>query len=238
MEECTGQIAILIDPEKVVFDDAFHHFIRTIENSGVSYLFVGGSTVTAEQQHACIQAIRALTTLPVIIFPGSHEQINKHADAILFLNLISGRNPEFLIGHHVAAVPRLLDSDLEIIPTAYLLIDGGHETTVQRISQTQAIELNHFEVALHTALAGVMMGNDVVYLDAGSGAKNAIPTTWIRELKQHIAQPIIVGGGIRSVAQIQDFFDAGANIVVIGNHVESNPEFLGELSALLTKSRV
>jgi len=237
MAQQSGQIAILIDPEKVVLDENFPHLIRRIEQSGVSFIFVGGSTVTAQQQQTCIAAIRSITSLPVIIFPGSHEQIDNQADAILFLNLISGRNPEFLIGHQVAAVPLLLNSQLEIIPTAYMLVDGGTETTVQRISQTKAIGLNHFELALHTALAGVMMGNEAVYLDAGSGAKNAIPSAWIKALKEHIEQPIIVGGGIRSVAQIQDFFEAGANIVVVGNHVESNPEFLEELKLLLTNDR-
>lgn len=238
MARSTGQIAILIDPEKVVLDQNFNRLLCSIEDSGVSYIFVGGSTVSAQQQQACIQTVRSISSLPVVIFPGSHEQIDNKADAILFLNLISGRNPDFLIGHQIAAVPQLLNSRLEIIPTAYMLIDGGTETTVQRISQTKAIGLNNFELALHTALAGVMMGNDAVYLDAGSGAKSAIPSTWIRGLKEHIEQPIIVGGGIRSVTQIQSFFEAGANIVVIGNHVESNPEFLDELTALLVKQKV
>ncbi len=238
MTQQYGQIAILIDPEKVKLNENFNLLIQKINHCCVSFIFVGGSTVSAQQQKECIYAIRQFTAIPIVIFPGSHEQIDEQADAILFLNLISGRNPDFLIGHQVAAVPRLRQSNLEIIPTAYMLIDGGTETSVQRISKTEAISQDAFELALDTALAGVMMGNEILYLDAGSGAKNAVPTDWIERIRGEVEHPIIVGGGIRSVHQIESFFQAGANIVVIGNHIETNPEFLDELSAMLAKAKI
>lgn len=222
----SGQIAILIDPEKVILNEDFTKLIAEIENAQISFILVGGSTVTADQQHSCIARIKELTEIPVVIFPGSPEQIDDHANAIFFLNLISGRNPDYLIGHQVASVPKLLQCSLEIIPTAYILVDGGKETTVQRISKTQALTEDQIELALHTAIAGVLMGNQVVYLDAGSGAQKSINPSWIKNIREHIDNPIIVGGGVRTVEQVAQYFNAGANLVVIGNHVETNPEFL------------
>lgn len=227
-----GQIAILIDPEKVSINEKFNALIDKIEGAGIDFIFVGGSTVTALQQSSCIAAIKSRTKIPVVIFPGCPDQIDENADSILFLNLISGRNPEYLIANQIKAVPKLMHSKLEIIPTAYLLVDGGKETMVQKISQTKSLSNDNLELALHTALAGIMMGNTVVYLDAGSGAKNTVPENWIAEMRHHFEQPIIVGGGIRSTTQVNGFFDAGANIVVIGNHIESNPEFLDELARM------
>jgi phosphoglycerol geranylgeranyltransferase len=227
------QIAVLLDPEKITLNDTFLVHLRNIEAAGVSLLFVGGSTVTTEQQQQCISYLKANSSLPLVIFPGSPDQIVDGADAILLLNLISGRNPDFLIGHHVAAAQKLHQMDLEIIPTAYVLVDGGRETAVQRVSQTSPIPQNDFDLLLSTALAGVMIGNQLVYLDAGSGAEQSVPKDWIAKLSQEIHVPIIVGGGIRDVSRIEQFFAAGADVVVIGNHVESNPEFLGEINRYL-----
>ena len=227
------QIAVLLDPEKITLNDTFLLHLRNIEAAGVSLLFVGGSTVTSEQQQQCISYLKANSSLPFVIFPGSPDQIVDGANAILLLNLISGRNPDFLIGHHVAAAQRLYESDLEIIPTAYVLIDGGTQTAVQRISATEAISHADFPLFRSTVLAGAMMGNQVVYLDAGSGAEQSVPQDWIAKMKQEIEIPIIVGGGIRDVSRIEQFFAAGADVVVIGNHVESNPEFLGEINRYL-----
>lgn len=237
MRERKGQIAVLIDPEKVVLNASFDALIQKVENAGVSFIFVGGSTVTHEQQHHCLVRLREITSLPLVIFPGCPEQIDEQADALLFLNLISGRNPDYLIENQVLAVPRLMHSSLEIIPTAYILADGGKETMVQKISKTQAIAQDREELAIHTALAGVLMGNQVVYIDAGSGAVHAVPESWISTLNDLTDRPIIVGGGIRTTAQIRRFIDAGANLVVIGNHVESNPEFLQEIEYMLQLAR-
>jgi len=227
------QIAVLLDPEKITLNDAFAQHLKAIESAGVSFLFVGGSTVSYDEQKACVAFLKANSNLPLVIFPGSPDQIVDGADAILLLNLISGRNPDFLIGHHVAAVQRLHQMDLEIIPTAYVLVDGGIETAVQRVSKTQPIPHNNFELLQNTVLAGAMMGNHLVYLDAGSGAVQSVPKEWILQLSQEIELPIIVGGGIRDVASIEAYFSAGANIVVIGNHVESNPQFLEEINQYL-----
>ena len=227
------QVAILIDPEKVKLDESLEILLRNIESAGVNYIFVGGSTVSAQQQASCLEKVRSHSKLPIVIFPGSPEQINEDADALLFLNLISGRNPDYLIGHHVNAAPKLKDSSLEIIPTAYILVDGGKETTVQKISRTQGLNLSDTEQAINTVLAGVMMGNLLVYLDAGSGAISTVPVSWIYSLSNLIEVPIVVGGGIRSIEQIDAYFNAGAHLVVIGNHVESNPDFLLELASFL-----
>lgn len=227
------QVAILLDPEKVKLDESLEILLRNIETAGVNYIFVGGSTVSAQQQAACLEKVRSHSKLPIVIFPGSPEQINEDADALLFLNLISGRNPDYLIGHHVNAAPKLKDSSLEIIPTAYILVDGGKETTVQKISRTQGLNLSDTEQAINTVLAGVMMGNLLVYLDAGSGAISTVPVSWIYSLSNLVEVPIVVGGGIRSIEQIEAYFNAGAHLVVIGNHVESNPEFLLELATFL-----
>ncbi len=230
IRQSPGQIAILIDPEKVVLDSSFDELLKSIEQAAISFIFVGGSTVTAAQQTACIARIKSKTQVPVVIFPGSAEQIDAQADALLFLNLISGRNPEYLIGQQVAAVPKILQTQLEVIPTAYLLVDGGVETMVQKVSKTKALQTEDFDLMLHTSIAGVLMGHELVYLDAGSGAMNPVSTDWIKALRAEIRNPIIVGGGIRTVEQISRFFDSGANLVVVGNHVESNPEFIRELA--------
>jgi putative glycerol-1-phosphate prenyltransferase len=237
MRERKGQIAVLIDPEKVELGAAFDALIQQVENAGVSFIFVGGSTVTHEQQQICLARLRQITRLPLVIFPGCPEQIDQQADALLFLNLISGRNPDYLIENQILAVPRLMKSSLEIIPTAYILIDGGKETMVQKISKTQAISQDNEQLAIHTALAGVLMGNQVIYLDAGSGALKSVPESWISKINEVTDRPIIVGGGVRSTTQIKRFFDAGANLVVIGNHVESNPEFLMEIESVLQLAR-
>lgn len=231
-------IAILLDPEKIVLDAVFLTHLKAIEAAGISFLFVGGSTVSRAEQELCVSFLKANTSLPIVIFPGSPEQITNDADALLMLSLISGRNPDFLIGHHVSAARKLHNSELEIIPTAYVLVDGGRETAVQRVSQTSPIPRNDFDLLLSTVLAGVMMGNQLVYLDAGSGAEQSVSNDWIAQLSQEIHVPIIVGGGIRDVARIEQFFSAGANIVVIGNHVESNPEFLKEINQYLMSKEV
>jgi phosphoglycerol geranylgeranyltransferase len=228
-------IAILLDPEKIVLDAVFLAHLKAIEAAGISFLFVGGSTVSRAEQESCVSFLKANTSLPIVIFPGSPEQITNDADALLLLSLISGRNPDFLIGHHVSAARQLHNSYLEIIPTAYVLVDGGRETAVQRVSQTSPISRNDFDLLWSTALAGVMMGNQLVYLDAGSGAEQSVPTEWIAQLSQEIDVPIIVGGGIRNVTSIEHFFSAGANLVVIGNHVECKPAFLDDIKSITSK---
>jgi putative glycerol-1-phosphate prenyltransferase len=235
MNSGAQHISVLLDPEKIVLDADFLSHLKAIENAGISFLFVGGSTVTHTQQKSCISFLKANTSIPLVIFPGSPEQIVDDADALLLLNLISGRNPDFLIGHHVSAAPRLQHADLEIIPTAYVLVDGGRETAVQRVSQTSPIPRNDYDLLLNTSLAGAMMGNQLIYLDAGSGAEESVPVDWITKLRSEIDIPMIVGGGIRDSESIAQYFAAGANLIVVGNHVESNPEFLEEIQRFSIK---
>lgn len=230
-------IAVLIDPEKVVLNKSFDDLLQKIEDAGVSFIFIGGSTVTADCQKHCARYIKANSALPLIIFPGSPEQITQAADAILLLNLISGRNPDYLIGHHVDAASRLYESNLEILPTGYILVNGDKETSVQRVSKTLPIPQDDFELLKKTALAGVMMGNQLLYFDAGSGAEKSIHPNLIHEIRSCMDLPIIVGGGIRKIDKIEALFEAGANIVVIGNHIEQNPEFLEEIKHRTIKQK-
>jgi putative glycerol-1-phosphate prenyltransferase len=232
MRAGAGQIAVLLDPDKIVLDEGFANLLIKIEQAQVSFLFVGGSTVTQEQQKACVQFIKKHTSLPLVIFPGSPAQICNEADALLFLNLISGRNPKFLIEHQVSAAPKLLETTLEVIPTAYVLIDGGNETAVQRVSKTKAISHEDFTQVLHTCAAGSFMGNQIVYLDSGSGAGRPLPAIWISEILKNLNTCLIVGGGIRTIEGVKAYRNAGANVIVIGNHIEQNPQFLEEIREL------
>jgi putative glycerol-1-phosphate prenyltransferase len=213
-------LCILIDPEKFENDKAEAFLKRMPKN--VNYLLVGGSTATAQQTGETVKALKRHSDLPVILFPGSHEQITEEADGILFLSLLSGRNPEYLIGQQIKSVPRLRFSNLEVLPTAYILVDGGKESAVQRVSETIPIAQCELKLISETALAGEFSGKKLVYLEAGSGAKKAVDSSIISEVKSAVSIPVMVGGGIRSAKQLQQAYDAGADIVVIGNAFEDN----------------
>jgi phosphoglycerol geranylgeranyltransferase len=210
--------ALLIDPDK--FSD--ESIIELANEHNVDFLFVGGSLITQGSLEDTIQLIKSKTSIPVIIFPGSSNHISNAADAILLLSLISGRNPDYLIGQHVQAAPMLKKSGIEILSTGYLLIDGGNVTTVAYISNTLPIPANKPDVASATAMAGEMIGNKLIYLDAGSGAKNHIPANVITAVKNSIDIPLIVGGGIRNAETAELVWKAGADIIVMGNAVEEN----------------
>lgn len=229
----TGQIAVLIDPEKSSDLTYLKQLVEKASFAGVAYFFVGGSTVSHTEFESCIFHLKQLTTLPIVIFPGASHQVSKDADAILFLNLISGRNPDFLIGHQVQAAPDIHKMNLEIIPTAYMLIDGGKKTSVQYVSQTSPIPREQYQIALNTALAGKMMGNAVLYFDAGSGALETVDEEMIALVKKETQSPIIVGGGVKSVEKIKLLTKAGTNIIVIGNHIEENLDFLLDIRSYL-----
>ncbi len=218
-------IAVLIDPEKCNDQDRLKELLEKTKFAAVDFIFVGGSTVTKQEFEQAIQFIRSHTDLPVIIFPGSSLQISSHADGILYLSLLSGRNPDYLIGHHVQSAIELSNLHLEIIPTAYLLIDGGIQSSVAYVSQTTPIPRDKSIIAMQTALAGKFQGKQVIYMDAGSGAKHAVPHQVIQDVKK-VGLPIIVGGGIKSYEQIKEAHNAGANLVVIGNKLEEELEFL------------
>lgn len=221
-------LAILLDPDKLPIKNIAEK-IKKINNHHVDFILVGGSLLFTNILDAVVLEIKKYTSIPVILFPGNAMQISPNADGILFLSLLSGRNPEFLIGSQVIAAPLLKQTDLEIIPTSYLLIESGRETTVSYISNTKPIPRHKPEIAMATALAGEMMGHQLIYLDGGSGAQKTVPTTIIEKVASSCSLPIIIGGGIKNTEQIQNAYKAGATLVVIGNAFENNPELLTNL---------
>ena len=233
----TGQIAVLIDPEKTNSEIALLPLIEKAKFAQIDYFFVGGSTVLRKDLEKTVQIIKSTSSIPVVIFPGSSTQLSNQADALLFLSLVSGRNPDYLITHHVNCIEEVIHMDVEIIPTAYLLIDGGTKSSVAYVSQTTPIPRKQTNIAVNTALAAVLQGKKLVYFDAGSGAKETVPLEFIRKLKNTIDTPIIVGGGIRTAKELIDFKKAGANVLVIGNHLEENMDFLLDIHAFKTAEK-
>jgi len=228
-QEGKKRFAVLIDPDKYTLEQ-LKKLIKISILSGVDFFFFGGSLLTRDQQDLFIKQIKDSCEIPVVLFPGNHFQINTKADGILFLSLISGRNPELLIGKHVIAAPYLKASKLEVIPTGYLLIDGGNRTTVAYMSNTAPIPAEKSEIAVCTALAGELLGLKLIYLDAGSGAKQPVPGTMIKQVKKFISVPLIVGGGIRTPEQASEACRSGADIVVVGNAIEKNINLVTKLS--------
>ena len=231
------QLAILIDPEKSHTEAVLLPLLEKINVLMPHFIFVGGSTVNESELGDCIHIIKANTTIPVIIFPGSHMQIHNEADGILFLSLISGRNPDYLIGHQIEAAHILKNMPIEVIPTGYILIDGEKNSSVAYVSQTTPIPNDQISIAVHTAIAGEMLGLRAIFMDAGSGAKKAITAEMIKEVCHNINIPLIIGGGLRSITDIQNAFDAGANIVVIGNKIEEDIDFLLDIKSLIQNDR-
>ena len=218
------KIAVLIDPDKCS-TDSIYRTVEISEKCGIEFLMVGGSLVSDTIDN-CIEEIKKKSKLPVVLFPGSLLQISNKADAILLLSLISGRNPEYLIGNHVIASPILKKSKLEIIPTGYILVESGKVTSVQYISNTSPIPSDKNDIAVATAVAGEMLGFKLIYLEAGSGAVQHVPVEMISSVKKNISIPLIVGGGIKNRLQLDTIFNAGADIVVIGNSLENRPDEL------------
>ena len=213
-------LAILLDPEKTG-PDSIPEMTVTLSKSA-DYIFVGGSMVANGKTEALVSVLKKYSTLPIVLFPGDYTQITDKANAILFLSLLSGDNPEYLIRQQLKSIPQLKNSGLEIIPTGYILIDGATETSVQRISNTKPILSDDTELAVNTAVAGMYMGKELIYLEAGSGAKNPVPETTITAVSKSIDIPLIVGGGIRSRHQLESVYKAGADLVVIGTAFEEN----------------
>lgn len=220
--------AVLIDPEKTS-GEALLAVVRTIAEAHPQLILVGGSgyqqslddTVTLIQQH---------TDIPVVLFPGNASQFSPHANAMLFLSLISGRNPEFLIGQQVKAAPLIRAAQLETIPTGYILIDGGIRTAVERVSATTP--LSDSDTIVATAQAGEMMGQQLIYLEAGSGALRPVAPDVIRAVRNNTSIPLIVGGGLTSIPMVQTALNAGADLIVVGNHFEKHPEDIVSFAAL------
>lgn len=221
-------LAILIDPDKQSDDDSLVFLISQINALQPDFIFIGGSVVALEAFKHCVSLVKRNSRIPLVIFPGSSVQVDQKADALLFLSLLSGRNPDFLIGHQVAAAGPVRDAGIEVISTAYLLLDGGTTSAVAKASQTEPMSQEGGSDIFHTALAAKLMGMQCVYLDAGSGAKIPVKPEHIQAVKT-LQLPLIVGGGIRTTAQVSQAHQAGANLVVVGNRIEEDIRFLQDL---------
>jgi phosphoglycerol geranylgeranyltransferase len=221
--------AVLIDPDKVSVS-SLNELIALSVDVKVDYFFVGGSLVVTDHLDECIRQIKSSCTIPILLFPGSPSQISKHADALLYLSLISGRNADMLIGQHVISAPFVKKSGLEIISTGYMVIDGGASTTVSYISNATPIPSDKPDIALCTALAGEMLGMKIIYMDSGSGAKKAISEEMISTVAKTIEVPIIVGGGIRDAEKAYLNCKAGADVIVVGNAIEKDPSLIKEMA--------
>ncbi|MGX7667259.1 geranylgeranylglyceryl/heptaprenylglyceryl phosphate synthase [Flavobacterium pedocola] len=217
-------LAVLLDPDKIVLE-AVASLAEKINQSPATHVFVGGSIVEANIIDELILQLKKKLTLPILLFPGNPSQISKEADGILFLTLLSGRNPDYLIEHQVNAVPILKKTTLEVISTGYILIESGIQTAVERVSKTEPLARNNSQYVLQTAQAGEFIGNKLTYLEAGSGAKLAVPLEMIQKVSQNTNIPLIVGGGIRSKTAIEEAYAAGADLVVIGTAFEIDSNF-------------
>jgi phosphoglycerol geranylgeranyltransferase len=229
-------LAILIDPDKVVWAD-LEYIINKINESPATHIFIGGSLVETSRIDELIIRLKKKVNLPMVLFPGNPSQISKEAHAILFLSLISGRNSDYLIGHQVKAAPILKRTQLEVIPTGYILIGSGNETAVQRVSKTEPLDRANLELVLATAQAGEMLGNKLIYLEAGSGAKQAVPLKMIDLISKNIEIPLIVGGGIVDLLGIKKAHDSGADLVVIGTAFERDFDFFERTKQQLIENK-
>jgi phosphoglycerol geranylgeranyltransferase len=226
-------IALLLDPDKAK-GDSLLNILKIAERSNTDYILAGGS-LTFNNIDYLINAIRELCTIPVILFPGNLLQLTHNADIILLLSLISGRNPELLIGNHVIAAPHLKDVREKLVSVGYMLISCGNKTSVEYISQTEAIPSDKPDIAVATAMAGEMLGLRMIYLEAGSGANNPVPVKIIKAVRDNITIPLAVGGGIKNRNEIEEIFNAGADLIILGNGCENNPGLLIEACKIRDK---
>lgn len=223
-------IAVLVDPDKAEDPSRLLYLINLASENCVDYFFVGGSLVTSANLSDVVKKIKDNVTIPVVLFPGNAIQVDASADALLFLSLISGRNPELLIGQHVVAAPIIKNTRLEVIPTGYMLINSGKITSVAYISNTTPIPDDKYSLAASTALAGQMLGLQTIYIDAGSGAGKEISPRMIAAVRKSVAIPLIVGGGINTARKAITALEAGADMIVVGNALEKDPDLLTEVS--------
>lgn len=229
------QFALLIDPDNTD-KKKLEQIAKISDNEKIDYIFLGGSLIRFDNLDECIKTLKKNCSIPIVLFPGSPIQINKNADALLFLSLISGRNPELLIGQHVMVASLLKQTALEIIPTGYMLIDGGSLTTALYMSNTTPIPADKYDIAINTAIAGELLGLKLIYMDAGSGAINFISSTMVKKVRENISVPLIVGGGIKTAPIATELCKAGADIIVVGNAVEQNFSIITALSEAIHSS--
>lgn len=223
-------LAVLIDPDFGQDEAALERTVQHACMAKADLLFVGGSLLTSASFDRCVQLVKRWSDRPVVLFPGSPAQLSGHADSVLFLSLISGRNPELLIGHHVAAAPSVKALGLEAIPTGYMLVDGGRTTTAHYVSQSSPIPHDKPGIAAATALAGELLGLRIVYMDTGSGAPRTVSPEMVAAVRATVDLPIIVGGGIRTTEQVRELCAAGADVLVVGTAFEEDPERIFTLS--------
>jgi len=233
-KKISGQksFAVLIDPDKVTMQET-DTLCKLAEDARVDYLFVGGSLIVSNHLDDIILQIKKNTSIPVVLFPGSPSQISRHADALLYLSLISGRNADLLIGQHVISAPGVRQSGLEIISTGYMVVDGGMPTTVSYISNALPLPAEKKEIAMCTAMAGEMLGMKLLYMDAGSGAKRPIQEQLISAVSENTSAPLLVGGGIRDPEKAYRNCKAGADLIVVGNAIEKEPSLIAEMSTAI-----
>ena len=225
-------LAILLDPDNLD-ETSLLHLLALSQVHPVDYFFVGGSLMLSEHQAALIALIKAHSDVPVLLFPSHSLHLDGPADGVLLLSLISGRNPDFLIGQHVVAAPRLRASGLQLLSTGYMLIESGRPTTASYMSGTTPLPHNKPGIAACTALAGEQLGLKLIYLDGGSGAENPVSVTMIAAVREAGSTPIIVGGGLNTGEKVYAALTAGADVIVVGNHIESEPKFLGVAASIV-----
>lgn len=224
--------AVLLDPDKLD-ESTLIRLISLSEAQAVDYFFVGGSLLTNNNQGALIRLIKKTSSIPVVLFPSNSLHLNQEADGILLLSLISGRNPEFLIGQHVVSAPLLKASRMEVMPTGYMLVDTGRQTTASYMSGTTPLPADKPSIAACTAMAGELLGLRLIYLDGGSGALSPVPAPIIRAVRQAVDIPLVVGGGINTTQKAYEALSAGADVIVVGNEIEKNPGFISEVAQVL-----
>ena len=217
-------VALLLDPDKAK-GDTLQSILKIAAESNTDYILAGGS-ITFNSVDNLIDAVKEHCSIPLILFPGNLLQLSYKTDAILLLSLISGRNPELLIGNHVIAAPYLKDIREKLISVGYILISCGTKTSVEYMSQTEAIPSDKPDIAVATAMAGEMLGLRMIYLEAGSGASNPVPVSFVKAVRENVSIPLAVGGGIKKKKEVKEIFEAGANLIILGNGVENNPDLL------------
>ncbi len=225
-------LAVLLDPDNLD-ETSLLTLLRLAQAHPVDYFFVGGSLVLSSHQAALISLIKAHSAVPVLLFPSHSLHLDGPADGVLLLSLISGRNPDFLIGQHVVAAPRLRASGLQLLSTGYMLVDSGRATTASYMSGTVPLPHDKPGIAACTALAGEQLGLQLMYLDGGSGAQNPVSAAMIAAVRETVDTPLIVGGGLNTQAKVRAALAAGADVVVVGNHIEAEPEFLAEVVSVV-----
>lgn len=225
-------LAILVDPDKIKNEQELEKINILCESNGIDFILVGGSLLVCGSIKDTVQFFKDNSEIPVVLFPGSNLHIEKSADAILFLSLISGRNPDLLIGQHVSAAPILRKAKVEVLSTGYILVGNDANTTVAHISQTSPIPTLKPDIAICTAMAGEMLGMKLIYLDAGSGAKEEVPEAVIKGVHNTVDLPLIVGGGINTLQKVSTAYEAGADVIVLGSAVEKDKSFISEVARI------